>query len=302
MNPDFIIIGAQKAATTFLQSCLRDHPDVFMPKGETTFFESPDYELANGDIANLHELFEGRSEKHFGIKRPNYIGKPEVPARIEHHLPDAKLIAVLRKPLDRAISAYHHNINLGFIPPIDIEEGMRLILTKKSFSEKYKRASEIIEFGYYYKYLNKYSHYINNKQLLILLHEDIIFNKLEAIKKVYKYLDVDVHYIPKSINTKPQAIVYNMKRQKYLRIKNHILYEYHLDRTRISLKKCNIIRKIIVWPLVIIDMKILSVFFRNNKPEISTDLRYMLYDKYKKDIESLETLFNINLINWKTLL
>ena len=43
MLPDFVIIGAQKSASTFMQVCLDDHPDIYLPRGETTFFESPDY-------------------------------------------------------------------------------------------------------------------------------------------------------------------------------------------------------------------------------------------------------------------
>ena len=123
MLPNFVIIGAQKSASTFLQVCLSEHPDVFMPPGETPFFESPDYE--NSDISRLESLFNNRSESKLGIKRPSYIGKPEVPKRIEYHLPDAKLIAVLRNPIDRAVSAYFHYINNGFIPCINLEKGAR---------------------------------------------------------------------------------------------------------------------------------------------------------------------------------
>jgi hypothetical protein len=131
MLPNFVIIGAQKSASTFLQVCLSDHPNVFLPNGETPFFESPDYEQSN--VSDLERIFEKRSEKRIGIKRPNYIGKPEVPKRIEFHLPHAKLIAVLRNPIDRAISAYYHNINYGFIPPINVENGIRKIITQPSF-------------------------------------------------------------------------------------------------------------------------------------------------------------------------
>jgi hypothetical protein len=299
MNPDFIIIGAQKAATTFLQSCLRDHPEVFMPKGETTFFETPDYELANGDIANLHEIFEGRSEKYFGIKRPNYIGKPEVPERIEHHLPDAKLIAVLRNPLDRAISAYHHNINYGFIPPIDFEQGMSMIINNSSYRNQYKRSPEIIEFGYYYKYLQKYSFYFKNNQMLILLHEDMISNKLDTIRKVYKFIGVNPNFIPHSLNSRPQAVVYNLTRLKFRSIRNRIIYNYNKDRTRIVSNKENTIYFILAKIITVIDLVFLAVIFKNNKPRISSSLKKKLFNIYKYDIEMLRKLIDRDLSNWK---
>jgi len=157
MLPNFVIIGAQKSASSFLQACLNDHPDIYLPHGETPFFESPDYEQS--DIRELQRIFEKRSEKCLGIKRPNYIGKPEVPKRIASHLQNAKLIAVLRNPIDRAISAYYHNIKFEFIPPIDIEIGMRKLIWEPSFSAKYKRSPEIIELGFYCKYLSKYDQF-----------------------------------------------------------------------------------------------------------------------------------------------
>ena len=74
--PDFAIIGAQKSATTFLHGCLAEHPEVYMPRAEIPFFESPDYERSK--ISDLAGLFAGRSEKWLGFKRPNFLGKPEL--------------------------------------------------------------------------------------------------------------------------------------------------------------------------------------------------------------------------------
>lgn len=150
MLPTFVVIGAQKSASSFMQLCLAEHPDIYMAEGETPFFETPDYEQS--DISELEMTFQGRGEKCLGIKRPNYIGKPEVPARIRRHLPSAKLIAVLRNPIDRAVLAYFHNIYYGFLPPLDVEIGMRRIISDPSFVAKYKRSPEVIEFGYYYKH------------------------------------------------------------------------------------------------------------------------------------------------------
>ena len=80
MLPNFIVVGAQKSASTFVQVCLAEHPDIFMPSTEIPFFVSPDYEQKS--INNLKHFFIGRTEKMLGIKRPDYIGKPEVPERI----------------------------------------------------------------------------------------------------------------------------------------------------------------------------------------------------------------------------
>lgn len=297
MLPNFLIIGAQKSASSFLHACLADHPDIYLPQEEIPFFESPDYE--HNDIKQFEKLFERRNENCIGIKRPSYIGKPEVPARIQLHLPNAKLIAVLRNPIDRAISAYFHQINYGFIPPLDVEIGMRQLILDPLFKSKYKRSPEIIEFGYYYKYLNDYNHYLKNDQLLIFLHEDIRSNALESIQRAYNFLGVSQNFIPNSLNSRPQKVLYNLPRLKILTYRNRFIFDYNEERTRVYPKKMTLIDKILDRYLTLLDRKLLSIFLPNNKPKVSLELRNMLYNLYARDIESLACYLDRDLSAWK---
>jgi len=297
MLPNFVVIGAQKSASTFLQDCLSEHHEVFMPEGETSIFESPDYEQS--DLSRLERLFKNRREKAIGIRRPNYIGKPEVPKRIEAHLPDAKLIAILRNPVDRAVSAYFHNIKYGFISPIDIEEGMRQLIARSPFSKRNRRFFEILEFSYYYKYLSKYQHFIENNQLLVLLHEELLSNPLTSVQKAYGFLDVCTDFTPKSLNSRPQAVIYNLKRLRFLSLRNRFMYDYNPERTKLFSKNMNMLDKVIAKVVGLTDQQILSRILRNDKPEVSPELREMIYEKYARDIEALETLIGKNLKEWK---
>ena len=297
MLPTFVIIGAQKSASSFMQACLADHPDIYIPHGETPFFESPDFE--DNNIKQLEKIFKGRTERCLGIKRPNYIGKPEVPARIKTHLPNAKLIAILRNPIDRAISAYFHNINYGFAPPLDVEIGMRKLMTDKSFSSKYKRLPEIIEFGYYHKYLRKYSQYMKNGQLLIFLHEDILSKPLESIQLAYNFLGVSQEFIPDSLSSRPQKVLYNLLRLKLLSHRNKFIYDYNEDRTRLFPKKMTLIDKVFAGFLTILDQKLMSRYLPNNKPNVGLEIRNMLYDLYANDIVSLADFIDRDLSAWK---
>lgn len=297
MLPNFVIIGAQKSASSFVQSCLSDHPDCFLPKGETPFFESPIYE--NSNISDLEKQFEERNEKRLGIKRPSYIGKPEVPERILHHLPNAKLIAVLRNPIDRAVSAYYHYIKGGFIPPKNIEIGMRQILHDSSFLSKYKRSNEIIEFGYYYKYLLQYYSYYKNNQMLVLLHDDIIESPLKCIQTIYNFLGLDSALIPNSLNSTPQKVIYNLSRLKLIYLRNYFMYTYNENRTRKYSKQMNKKDKFIVNLLTKVDQKILAKIVKNNKPKVSSELQNNLYQIYKYDIQLLEKFIGRDLTIWK---
>lgn len=297
MLPNFVIIGAQKSATTFMQACLADHPDIFMPHGETTFFESPDYEQSN--INDFEKIFERRKEKCTGIKRPSYIGKPEVPSRIQSHLPNAKLIAILRNPVDRAISAYFHNITNGFIPAIDLETGLRKVVSDPLYRTSYKRSPEIIEFGYYYKYLNQYRYYMENKRLLVFLHEDIILKPLECIQKAYDFLGVSSDFIPGSLNSRPQEVLYNLTRLKLMTCRNQFLYDYNEDRTRSIPRKITPVDMIIAGTFTSLDRYLLSLILPNKKPAVSQELREILYELYASDIEALAGFIDRDLSAWK---
>jgi len=181
---NFIIPGAQKSASTFIHKCLAEHPAIYMPADEISFFESPDYETST--VSSFWNLFNGNHNKILGIKRPSYLAKPEVPERIKKHAPDAKFIVVLRNPIRRAVSAYYHQMKYGFIPVKNIEQGLDDILNKKYVQDsKFARASEIIDFGFYCKQLERYFSFFDRKKFLILLHEDIVEKEYRQFKPFF---------------------------------------------------------------------------------------------------------------------
>lgn len=295
MLPNFVIIGAQKSASTFVQLCIKEHPEIYIPTEEISFFESPDYEQQ--DISSLEHLFKGKKEKRLGIKRPSYIGKPEVPERIRNHLPNAKLIAVLRNPIERLVSAYHHHIKYGFIPARSIEKGLYKLLDG-SYFKQYKRSKEIIEFGFYYKYLKEYQYFFKRRQILILLYEDIMKNPLGSIQMIYSFLDVDTRYKPKAIDSRPQAVTYSIPRLRFISLRNSFTFKYNYDRTRLFRKNMNPIDIAIARIITIVDRGLLSKIISNTKPTLSKLLKERLFKVYKEDIEKLQTLIDRDLSHW----
>ncbi len=294
--PSFIIIGAQKSASTFLQKCLSDHPDIYMPKEETPYFESPDYE--NAPLDYFEKLFNNKTEKCLGIKRPNYIGKKEVSDRIKNKFPESKLIAILRNPVDRSFSSYFHDINYGFIPVLDYESGIRKIISDKKYQNRYKRSGEILENGYYYKYLSMYDGFFQKNKILIFLYEDIVDKPLESIQKAYAFLDVDSNYIPKVLNSRPQKVIYNLKRISFIRLRNKFLYNYKDAETRVYINN-SISGKLLSKLITLFDRGILSYIYSNDKPKLNNLLRKEIYNIYKEDIDLLEKLIGRDLSNWK---
>jgi hypothetical protein len=292
-KPDFIIIGAQKASSTFIHNCLNNHPEIYLLPNEVPFFESPDYEESK--IENLYSRFEKRNEKLVGFKRPNYIGKAEVPERIIKHLPDIKLIAVLRNPVDRAISALYHNMNYGFLPIDDPNKLLIKILDNEAISG-YPRANEILEFGLYHKYLSKYEHYFKENRLYLTTLDEIKADKSGLITNLYRFLNVDSNFIPSNLDKRPQAVVYNLNRLKLLSKKNQFVYNYTSDKSRLE-KKPGIMPRIIRKGFVYFDNLIMSKLYENQKT-VSVDIREQLRIYYKSDIKFLTDKFDVNTSNW----
>ena len=124
--PNFLILGAQKAGTTSLFDYLGQHPEVYpSPIKETHFFDhggvrqtyAGPVRIPGPKIKSLEEyegLFDGvRDEKAVGEATPTYLYLPGVAERIRHHVPEARLIAILRDPVERAYSGYQHAVRNG---------------------------------------------------------------------------------------------------------------------------------------------------------------------------------------------
>ena len=110
-RPDFIIIGAMKSATSTLHVQLSHQPGFWMSEPKEPNFFSDEVVWAKG-LAWYAGLFDqapaghlrGESSTHY-TKLPDY---PSTLARMREHVPDARLIYVMRHPIDRLISHYMH--------------------------------------------------------------------------------------------------------------------------------------------------------------------------------------------------
>lgn len=192
--PNFMIIGAQKSGTTWLAHNLRHHPDVFMPEGEVHFFSSE--QNRSKGLSWYQERFAGvTSEKAIGEKTPEYLcvgGErdksqwPDVHKRIHETLPDVKLIVLLRNPVERAISAVHHQIRQSRISPLHNLDDVLL-----GHNRAYARF-RILEYGNYFSHIQAYHECFDPKQMLILIYEeDVAEDPVSGLKKVCEFLDID---------------------------------------------------------------------------------------------------------------
>ena len=137
--PNFLIIGANKAGTTSIYSYLKQHPQIYMsPVKEPMFFTLEGKNIdrtevsrqitlktAVNDIEDYQALFQGVSnEKAIGEASTAYLHCPWCAERIKQYIPDVKLIAILRDPIERAYSNYLMYVRWG-LETLDFPEAVR---------------------------------------------------------------------------------------------------------------------------------------------------------------------------------
>lgn len=103
MRPNFLGVGASKSATSWVHTCMEEHPEIFVPSEKEIHFFNYNYEKG----FDWYESFfhEGIGKKAIG-EISGYLITPGVPQRIYDYNPDMRLLFFLRNPIDRAYSHY----------------------------------------------------------------------------------------------------------------------------------------------------------------------------------------------------
>ncbi|MDP1616617.1 sulfotransferase [Phenylobacterium sp.] len=195
---DFMILGAQKAATSTLQAALSADPDIYMPAGESPLFEEPEYSAGYwrrfGDPTKKAEIC--------GLKRPDNLCDADIRERIVRDLPDAKFIVVLREPIGRAVSAYYHLVRHAHLPPVELNQGLNSSLAAFRRGEK-STSSNIIRYGCYGTALQSWQQSYSSDRFLILSQEAVRRDPIGAINACRTHLGLPAGGRP--ANDEPQS-------------------------------------------------------------------------------------------------
>ena len=128
-----------------------------------------------------------------GEASPHYLYVEKAPHRIKELVPDMKLVAVLRNPVDRAFSSYQHLVRddlepLDFGPALDIEP-MRI-------AENYALLYRYVDVGLYTEQLQRYEALFPREQLLVLLYDDLRADAEATCRQVFAFLGVEEGFVP----------------------------------------------------------------------------------------------------------
>lgn len=189
---DFFVIGAQKSGTRALASFLKQNPDIGMSKPsrqEPHYFDKLGMNAPNPDNSRYHTHFTHESlAKTTGDSTPSYIFYPHAIPAIHRYNPNAKLIALLRNPADRAYSQWNMQVETGkevrdFVSALGNE-------AKYCRAGKYHRNFSYVRRGFYYKQISHIFSVFPRNQCLILRNEEMRDNHSTTMDRVFQFLNV----------------------------------------------------------------------------------------------------------------
>jgi hypothetical protein len=182
IKPNFFIIGAAKAATTSLSSMLSQHPEAGIVRGKEPHFFSIDQNFARGweDYLQLYSHCAGKravGDASTSYSRIRY--RPKTIDRIGRHIPNAKIIYMVRHPLRRMESAYIEHL---------CTPGDHVFL---SVNDAVRRLPMIVDSSRYWEVFEAYRSKFGEARIKIVWFEDYVANTEAVFKDICRFLGID---------------------------------------------------------------------------------------------------------------
>ncbi len=249
IKPTFFIVGTPKSGTTSLFKYLEEHPQVFVPSiKEPHFFAFPEVKntyyktkIINNKPDYLKLYKQAKSFKAAGDFSTSYLKNSKTAQRIYDFNPQAKIIIVLRNPVERAISHYLMDYNLGYV-----KAPLKEIITyPKKHALFY---NQYISLGEYEAQIQKYTQVFPKEQILIFSSNQFFNNTQKVLQNVFQFLEIKEDI---SINLGQKHNQYNVPKYSFVQ---------KLTQSSTLIKLKNLVPEFVLQPLK-------SVLVDNNKPK-----------------------------------
>jgi len=202
MPPQFLIIGTQKGGTTSLQAYLEKHPQVLgCIKKEVYFWSVLFFRGLDWYLAHFPHLSPGANFRT-GEATPHYLETAEVPGRLWEVLPKTKIVVLLRNPIDRALSHYHHWLRFKWEKrsfEAAIASELELLSDPVNLScepsAAVRDSQKFLWRGLYFQFLQNWLSVFPREQLLILRSEDLYENPQPIYDRVLEFLELPAYQL-----------------------------------------------------------------------------------------------------------
>ena len=206
--PSFIVIGAARSGTTALHRFLRQHPGIFMCRdkepnffafeGQALDYKGPGAEFVNNSVASpqaYQALFDEAPEgAAIGEASPLYLYSPQAASRIHARVPDARLIAILRNPVEQVYSHYLYARKEMIEPEADFLRALDAQPERRA--AHWQPLFQYIDFARYNVQLRRYYQHFSRAQIKLFLYEDFAADPLRVTREIFRFIGVDDTFTP----------------------------------------------------------------------------------------------------------
>lgn len=191
---NFFLAGCQKTGSTWLYRVFTEHPEIFVPNKDAIHYFDINYWRGDEWYSTWFDGVDSNN-KLIVDPTPSYIRDPYAPKRIFDYNKEAKILFIVRNPIDRAFSHYWHLKSRGSIN-YSFEEAIQ-------YSEvgNYDIFNDWIMTGFYYSQINKFLQYFDKNQIFVALYEDLKNQPDVFLQDILKFGEVDFHFKPSIIDS-----------------------------------------------------------------------------------------------------
>ena len=294
--PEFIVIGAARSGTTALHSYLSQHPHIFMPaEKEPNFFSfegedlkcvGPGADFINNSITDLEKyqnIFAQVPESTTcGEASPLYLFVPKTAERIKHHIPQARLIVLLRNPIEQAYSHFLYATKQAVESEPDFVKALNL--EEKRLSDGWQPLFGYSRFPRYAEQLERFFEHFPKDRMFIRTYEDFQEDPERILRELFGFIGVDPEFQP-DMSNRPNAggVPKNRAFQDFLMKSNPI--------TRA-------IGYVVPQGLRLAIRDKMSAMNLKEKEGMPDEARRILKDRLSDEIRALEKLIDRDLSAW----
>lgn len=294
--PDFFIVGAPKCGTTSLFEYLRQHPDLhLLPDKEIHFFGNDlKWRTRYHPVSRYRELIEAaQMQTILGEASVFYMASRSAAAEIHGVAPDAKIIVMLRDPVDMIHSLYVEGLRSGSENLVPFEKAFEAETERKLGRLRVTRDNPGVEEANYYseialysEQLERYLDLFGTDQVHIIFFEDLKRDPAEVYAKVCGFLGVNEAFVPNfEIHNEHKAI-----RNFWI----WRLVKHPPDRLR-ALWRSFFPR----WLRSAVLSRVGSLYLGPKKrSDLSPEIKQKIREIYRKDVVRLSELTGRDLSNW----
>lgn len=198
MTQHFFIGGAQRSGTTYAYHLCADHPEIEMAlpvRPEPKYYLNP--KLYTQGYAYYRSTYFGKKPgaRLYGEKSTSYIEVASAAKAMAEQIPDAKIVFVLRNPIERAISNYRFSVMHG-VEQLSMVDAFTQE-TERIENYDHQRYSvspyAYLRRGRYIEYIEMYERYFRPNQIHVMIYEQMVAGD-ESVRGLYEFLGVATDY------------------------------------------------------------------------------------------------------------